>query len=70
MKFEGEEIDGARIVIRQFKGEWELEDSMTRNEIVELRVKAKVKDVSFEENLRTGDLNRTHILWIEEAEKV
>ena len=66
MKFEGEEVDGRRIVIRQFTGD--IDTPLTVDETVELTIVAKVIEVTHQVNQRTGQLNRVHILRVKEVE--
>ena len=66
MKFEGEEVDGRRIVIRQYTGD--IDTPLTVDETVELTVVAKVIEVTHQVNQRTGQLNRVHILRVKEVE--
>jgi len=66
MKFEGEEVDGRRIVIRQYTGD--IDTPLTVDETVELTIVAKVIEVTHQVNQRTGQLNRVHILRVKEVE--
>ena len=66
MKFEGEEVDGRRIVIRQFTGD--IDTPLTVDETVEMTVVAKVIEVTHQVNQRSGELNRVHILRVKEVD--
>lgn len=66
MKFEGEEVDGRRIVIRQYTGD--IDTPLTVDEVVEMTVTAKVIEVTHQVNQRTGELNRVHILRVKEVD--
>jgi len=66
VKFEGEEVDGRRIVIRQYTGD--IDTPLTVDETVELTIVAKVIEVTHQVNQRTGQLNRVHILRVKEVE--
>lgn len=65
MKFEGEEVDGRRIVIRQYTGD--IDTPLTVDETVEISLVAKVIEVTHQVNQRTGQLNRVHILRVKEV---
>ena len=66
MRFEGEEVSGTSVIIRQFKGD--IEVPLTVDELVELRVIAKVSEVSHVVNPKTGELSRVHIIHVQEVE--
>jgi len=66
MKFEGEEVDGRRVVIRQYTGD--IDTPLTVDETVEMTVVAKVIEVTHQVNQRTGELNRVHILRVKEVD--
>jgi hypothetical protein len=66
MKFEGEEIDGGYdVVIRQFRGD--ITQPLALDEVVELRVLAKVTSVAHEVNRKNGTMTRTHIVHVQEV---
>lgn len=67
MKFEGEEVTGgSQVTIRQHKGNIEI--PLTVDEMVELRVIAKVSEVNHVVNQKTGLLTRVHVLQVQEVE--
>jgi len=66
VKFEGEEVDGRRVVIRQYTGD--IDTPLTVDETVEMTVVAKVIEVTHQVNQRTGELNRVHILRVKEVD--
>lgn len=67
MKFEGEEVDGgSEVVIRQFRGD--IEVPLVVDEIVQMKVIAKVAEVTHKVNERTGQLTRSHIMKVQEVE--
>ncbi len=66
MRFEGEEIAGSSVTIRQFKGD--IEVPLAVDEVVELKVMAKVSEVSFAVNQKTGQLTRVHHVQVQEVE--
>jgi hypothetical protein len=66
MKFEGEEVAGRRVVIRQYTGD--IDTPLTVDETVEITVVAKVIEVTHQVNQRTGELNRVHILRVKEVD--
>lgn len=66
IKFEGEEVDGRRVVIRQYTGD--IDTPLTVDEVVEMTVTAKVIEVTHQVNQRTGELNRVHILRVKEVD--
>lgn len=68
MHFEGEQVDGYQVVMRQFRGDIEL--PLTVDEIVELRVRVRVKQVGYEVNERNGQMHRVHTLKVEEVSKL
>jgi len=66
MKFEGEEIDGGYdIVIRQFRGD--ISKPLALDEVVEIKVLAKVASVAHEISKRNGTMTRTHIVHVQEV---
>lgn len=67
MKFEGEEVTGgSQVTLRQHKGDFEI--PLTVDEVVELRVIAKVSEVNHVVNQKTGLLTRVHVLQVQEVE--
>ena len=66
MKFEGEEVDGRRVVIRQYTGD--IDTPLTVDETVEITIVAKVIEVTHQVNQRTGELNRVHIRRVKEVD--
>ena len=66
MKFEGDEVDGRRVVIRQYTGD--IDTPLTVDETVEITIVAKVIEVTHQVNQRTGELNRVHILRVKEVD--
>ncbi len=65
--FEGEEVTGgSQVTIRQHKGDIEI--PLTVDELVELRVTAKVSEVNHVVNQKTGLLTRVHVLQVQEVE--
>lgn len=66
MKFEGEPVDGMRVTIRQFKGD--TDTPMTVDEVIELRVMAKVTNISHEINEKDHGFYRNHILKVIDVE--
>lgn len=58
--FEGEEIDGSVVVLKQYTGA--IPVPLMRGEKIRLIVEAEVKTISFDENLRTGKMYRRHQL--------
>ena len=66
MKFEGDEVDGRRVVIRQYTGD--IDTPLTVDETVEITIVAKVIEVTHQVNQRTGQLNRVHILRVKEVD--
>lgn len=66
MRFEGEEVDGMRVTVRQYKGF--VDKPLLVDEVVELRVQARVTQIVHETNERNGHLYRTHVLKIDEVE--
>lgn len=64
-KFEGEEIDGYTVIMRQYNGSFPM--PLARGEKVLLLVEAEVRSVSFNENLKTGRVYREHILHVKEV---
>ena len=67
MKFEGEEIDGAQLVVRQFTGVWPLDEPLVADSVVKMEVEFYVQSVSFGVNQRSGDLLRKHEVIIRDA---
>lgn len=67
MKFEGDEIDGAQLVVRQHTGPWPLDEPLVADSEVVMEVTFYVQSVSFGVNQRTGDLMRKHELVIRDA---
>lgn len=65
MRFEGEEIDGFRVQVRQFKGY--IDKPLAIDETVSLIVTAKVTAVDHSINQRDHHLYRNHILKIEDV---
>jgi len=65
MKFEGEEIDGFRVQLRQFKGY--VDTPLAVDETVSLIVTAKVTAVDHTINQRDHRFYRNHILKIEDV---
>lgn len=66
MKFEGEDIDGGYdVVIRQFRGD--IMKPLALDEVVELRIMAKVTSVAHEINRKNGTMTRTHIVHVQEV---
>lgn len=66
MKFEGESIDGGYdVVIRQFRGD--ISEPLALDELVELRVLAKVTSVAHEVSRKNGTMTRTHIVHVQEV---
>ena len=65
VRFEGEEVDGNQVVIRQYTGD--VETPLTVDETVEITIVAKVSEVTHRINQRTGELNRVHILHVKEV---
>lgn len=67
MKFEGEEVlGGPKVSVRQFKGDIDI--PLTVDEMVELRVVAKVTEVNHVVDGKTGLLSRVHVLRVQEVE--
>ena len=66
MKFEGEEVDGYKVTLRQFKGD--LDVPLAAHEVVELKVLARVTEVNHGVNQRDHKLYRTHVLKVQEVE--
>lgn len=66
MEFEGEEVDGHRVVIRRFQGDVSHDMPVGSEWIMTLR--AKVVGVSYVVNQQTGHLVRVHDLKIVEVE--
>lgn len=58
--FEGEDVDGSVVKLRQYTGN--VEKPLMRGERIKLTIEAEVRSVSFEENLRTGRVYRVHVL--------
>jgi hypothetical protein len=67
VNFEGETVTGgSQVTIRQHKGDIEI--PLTVDELVELRVVAKVSEVNHVVNQKTGLLTRVHVLQVQEVE--
>lgn len=66
MRFEGEEVAGSSVTIRQYKGD--IDVPLTVDELVEFRVVARVSEVSHAVNQKTGQLTRVHIIQVQEVE--
>ena len=66
MKFEGEEVDGFEVILRQFKGDIDL--PLTNDETVELVITAKVTGVNHRIDQRNGMLFRCHEMKVYHAE--
>jgi hypothetical protein len=65
VRFEGEDLDGCSVTIRQFKGV--INGPLLLGEDVQVTIKGKVIGVSIRENRRTGRLYRDHEVLIEEV---
>lgn len=65
VRFEGEDLDGCSVTIRQFKGA--IAEPLILGEDVQVTIKGKVVGVSIRENRRTGRLTRDHEVLIEEV---
>lgn len=65
MKFEGEDIDDLKITFRQFKGA--LDQPLHPDEIVILKVVAKVSEVSHRIDRKSGRFVRDHIVHVQEV---
>lgn len=65
MKFEGEEVDGMRVQLRQFKGD--IDAPLTVDETVVLTVVAKVTAVQHNIDQKDHRFYRNHLLQIEEV---
>ncbi len=66
-RFEGEDVDGGfDILIRQFRGD--IEVPLALEEIVDLKVTAKVMEVTHQLNKKTGTITRTHVVHVIEVE--
>lgn len=65
MKFEGDEIDGYKITLRQFKGD--LDVPLTADEYVTLTVVAQVSEVSHRVDRKSGLFFRDHIVHVKEV---
>jgi len=67
MRFEGEEVlGGPKVSVRQFKGD--IDVPLTVDEMVELKVVAKVTEVNHVVDGKTGLLSRVHVLRVQEVE--
>lgn len=66
MIFEGEEVDAARVTLRQFKGHWPIENPLLVDDEIVLQVKVKVAEVSHQVNAKDGNLYRTHVLHVQD----
>ena len=66
VRFEGEDIDGCSVTIRQFKGN--IAAPLILGEDVEVTVKGKVIGVTIRENRRNGRLTRDHEIVISEVQ--
>ena len=66
MRFEGEEIDGFTITVKQFKGP--IGVPLSRGEKMELTCIVEVVEVAVRENLKTGQVFRDHVVKISEVD--
>lgn len=67
MKFEGDDIDAARVVLRQWKGDWPIDQPMMVDEVVTLKIQVRVVEVSHQANQKDGMFYRTHALHVMEV---
>ncbi len=67
MKFEGADVDGSQVVIRQFTGSWPLDQPLVADSVVTLEVDVYVQFVNHGVNQRTGDLLRSHTLKVQDV---
>ncbi len=66
-RFEGEDVDGGfDILIRQFRGD--IEVPLALEEVVDLKVTAKVMEVTHQLSKKTGIITRTHIVHVIDVE--
>ena len=65
MKFEGEEVDGSKVTLRQFKGD--LDVPLAADEVVEVKVVARVTEVNHGVNQKDHKFYRTHVLKVLEV---
>ena len=65
-KFEGNEVDGYELMFRQYRGPIDI--PLTSDEIVHLKVVARVKDVGHKTNERNGRFIRHHELKVIDVE--
>ncbi len=65
-KFEGDQVDGYELMFRQYRGAIDL--PLASNEIVHLKVTARVKDVGHKTSERNGLFIRHHELKVLEVE--
>lgn len=65
VRFEGEDIDGCSVTIRQFKGA--IAGPLILGEDVQVTVTGKVIGVTIRENRRNGRLTRDHEVVISEV---
>lgn len=66
LKFEGEDIDGLTVLIKQHKGP--LTTPLTRGERVQLTITGEVTEVNFRENRRNGQVYRDHVIVVTDVE--
>lgn len=67
MKFEGAEVDGGQVVLRQYTGSWPLDEPLVADSVVTLEVDVYVQFVNHGVNQRTGDLMRSHTLKVQDV---
>ena len=67
MKFEGDQIDGSQLVVRQYTGDWPLDQPLVADSTVTVEAEFYVQSVSFGVNQRTGDLLRKHEIIIRDV---
>lgn len=65
IRFEGEDLDGCSVTIKQFKGS--IAGPLILGEDVQVNIKGKVVGVSIRENRRNGRLTRDHEILIQEV---
>lgn len=65
VKFEGEELDGSTIKLKQYTGP--IAVPFMRGEKVRLIVEAEVQTVQFNENVKTGKVFREHVLYVKDV---
>lgn len=65
-RFEGEDVDGYELMFRQYRGPVEM--PLATDEIVHLKVTARVTDVGHKRNQRNGLFIRHHELKVIEVE--